>query len=90
MYQLRPRDACDCFHHRACLGNCSCVALPPASLQSSVKPLLQNLGLPTEPPPLTPARGPPLEDTDIDQRPEVELGAPEPIPEYEFDQRVSW
>ena len=57
---------------------------------ASVKPLLQNLGLPTEPPPLTPARGPPLEDADIDQRPEVELGAPEPIPEYEFDQRVSW
>ncbi len=60
------------------------------ALQSSVKPLLQRLGLPSEPPPLPRARGPPLEDADIDQRPELELGAPEPVPAYEFDQRVSW
>jgi hypothetical protein len=52
---------------------------------ASVKPLLQRLGLPTEPPPLTRARGSPLEDADIDPRPELELGAPEPVPAYEFD-----
>ena len=57
---------------------------------ASVQPLLQRFGLPGEPPHLTPAHGPRLDDADIDQRPEVELGAPEPIRQYEFDKRVTW
>lgn len=55
---------------------------------ASVKPILVHLGLPAEPPPLAPARDPPLEG--IDQTPAFDMTDPAPVPEYEFDQTVSW
>ena len=38
------------------------------ALQSSLKPSLEHLGLPTEPPRVAPARGPPDPSVDFDQR----------------------
>jgi len=55
---------------------------------ASVKPVLVHLRLPTEPPLVAPARGPPLDG--LDQTPTFDLTAPAPVPEYEFDQTVSW
>ena len=55
---------------------------------ASVEPGLVHLGLPTEPPLVAPARGPPLDG--LDQTPTFDLTAPAPVPEYEFDQTVSW
>jgi hypothetical protein len=57
---------------------------------ASVKPILEYLGLPTEPPRVAPARGPPHTDDNMDQRPLFDTTAPEPDPGFEFDQRVSW
>jgi hypothetical protein len=37
-------------------------------------------------PRVSPARGPPQAEFDLDQTPVFDLEAPEPIPEYEFDQ----
>ena len=57
---------------------------------SSVTPSLEHLGLPTEPPRVAPARGPPELSFDFDQGLHYDASAPEPVPEFEFDQRVSW
>ncbi len=57
---------------------------------ASIRPILDHLGLPTEPPRVAPARGPPEQSFDFDQRPRHDPSAPEPMPEYEFDQRVNW
>ena len=57
---------------------------------ASIKPILGHLGLPTEPPRVAPARRPPEQSFDFDQRPRHDLSTPEPMPEYELDQRVSW
>jgi hypothetical protein len=43
-------------------------------------------GRPVRPPRVSPARGPPQAELDLDQTPVFDLEAPEPIPEYEFDQ----
>ena len=56
----------------------------------SVEPILAHLGLPTEPPQVAPARGPPHHDADMDQTPLFDTTAPDPDPGFEFDQRVSW
>jgi hypothetical protein len=53
--------------------------------------ILTHLGLPTGPPPLTPARGPPQPelsfdaepDLDLDQTPVYDLTEPEPIPDFD-------
>ena len=55
---------------------------------ASVKPVLLHLGLPAEPPRVTPARSPPLDD--LDQSPTCDQIDPAPVPEYKFDQTVSW
>ncbi|MGI9336516.1 MAG: hypothetical protein ACR2RL_25470 [Gammaproteobacteria bacterium] len=47
-----------------------------------------HLGLPAEPPPLRPARGPRLEN--LDQTTTFDLSDPAPAPEYKFDQTLSW
>ncbi len=73
---------------------------------ASMKPILDHLGLPTEPPRVAPARAPPEQSFDFDQRPRHDPSAPEPMPdesrdgrgrakqdaraEYELEQRVSW
>ena len=53
--------------------------------------ILTHVGEPTTPPPISPARSPPLWDTvDWDQTPGHDLEAGEPAPEFQFDQTVSW
>lgn len=53
----------------------------------AIRKILQHLGEPTTPPPLAPARGPPLWEGagqgDADP-------LAQPIPEFEFDQRIAW
>ena len=60
------------------------------ALQSSVKAILGHLGLPIEAPRVAPARGPPDDSPGLNQAPHFDPSAPDPVPEYEFDQRVSW
>jgi hypothetical protein len=50
----------------------------------SITRILDHLGKPPRPPPLSPARGPPGWAGVFD------LTAPAPTPDFEFDQRVSW
>ena len=58
--------------------------------------ILRHLDLPTRPPALSPARGPPQPDLpldaeptlDLDQTPTFDPADPEPLPEWDFDQ--SW
>ena len=57
---------------------------------ASVKSILEHLSLPTEPPRVAPARGPPGLSFDFDQPLLHDPSAPEPVPEFQFDQRVSW
>jgi hypothetical protein len=57
---------------------------------ASVTRILAHLGEPTRPLPLSPARGPPAWEGTLDQTPLYDSTAPAPVPEYEFDQRVSW
>ncbi|HEX8012465.1 MAG TPA: hypothetical protein VF814_16265 [Casimicrobiaceae bacterium] len=54
---------------------------------AAVRPILAQLGQPTAPPRIAPARGPPFWDL-----PDAGPGAfdPQPAPEYEFDQRIAW
>ncbi|MGH7574458.1 MAG: hypothetical protein ACREM1_04920 [Longimicrobiales bacterium] len=62
-----------------------------------VHAILDHLGLPSRPPPLSPARAPPELAFDFDQRapefshehdqtPALDAADPEPIPVFEFDQ----
>jgi hypothetical protein len=51
-----------------------------------VERILLHLDLPHRPPWLSPVRGPPQAELDLDQTPAFDLADPEPIPEYEFDQ----
>ena len=55
----------------------------------AVREILSHLGEPTSPPPIAPARGPPLwEMTDAEQG---EFDPPaQPAPDYPFDQRIAW
>jgi hypothetical protein len=56
--------------------------------------ILTHLALPTTPPPLSPARGPPQGHLgfdadpgfDFDQTPAFDLTEPEPVPDFDFDQ----
>ena len=56
---------------------------------ASVNALLTHLGEPTTPPKLARARSPPLWDSVTEPVPDWE-DAPAPVPEYVFDQRLSW
>jgi hypothetical protein len=57
---------------------------------ASITRILEHLGEPTRPPPLSPARGPPAWEEVLDQTPAYDPTAPAPVPEYEFDQREGW
>ncbi len=57
---------------------------------ASVKPILEHLGLPTQPPSVAPARDPPHDQCVIDQTPRFDTTAPDPDPGFQFDQSVSW
>jgi len=55
-----------------------------------VKRILNDVGEHSIPPPISPARSPPLWDTvDWDQTPADDPENGEPVPEFEFDQTVS-
>ena len=61
-----------------------------------VRHILNHIGVASEPPHITPARGPPLWDdcdAQVDDRvqgePDWDLAA-QPAPDYEVDQRINW
>jgi len=61
-----------------------------------IRQILEHIGADSEPPHITPARGPPLwEGCDaqvedgVQGDPDWDLAA-QPVPDYEVDQRVSW
>ncbi|MGV7235233.1 MAG: hypothetical protein ACQ9ET_03150 [Nitrosomonadaceae bacterium] len=57
----------------------------------SIQRILIHIDEPTTPPRIAPARAPPdWLDADFDQTAPNESETPEPIPEFEFDQTVSW
>jgi hypothetical protein len=56
-----------------------------------VQRILLHIGEPTTPPPISPARSPPVtESFDWDQSSPHDPERGKPAPEYEFDQTVSW
>jgi hypothetical protein len=57
---------------------------------ASVTCILQHLGQPTQPPPVSPARGPPQWEESFDQGPAFDPSAAGPAPAFEFDQTVVW
>ena len=57
--------------------------LPSAGASADI---LLHLDLPHRPPRVSPARGPPQGELHLDQTPAFDLAAPEPMPEFEFDQ----
>ena len=59
------------------------------TLPATVQSILLHLDLPHRPPRVSPARGPPQAELNLDQSPAFDLAAPEPIPEFEFDQSPS-
>ena len=52
--------------------------------------ILQHIGEPAKPPPLSPARGPPPAEAAFDQSPLFDPVAPASAPDFEFDQTVTW
>ena len=53
--------------------------------------VLNHIGEPTTPPLIAPARAPPDSgDADFDQSPLHESEQTEPVPEFEYDQTVTW
>jgi hypothetical protein len=52
--------------------------------------ILESVGEPIDPPLVTPARGPPESPPEGDQTPLFDPTAPEPVPDFEIDQRVRW
>lgn len=57
----------------------------------SIQSLLSHIGELTRPPPIEPARAPPdWLDADMDQTTQNESETTEPIPEFVFNQTVSW
>jgi hypothetical protein len=57
---------------------------------ASVTRMLQHLGEPTQPPPVSPARGPPQWEESFDQSPVYDPSQGEPDLGFEFNQTVSW
>ena len=61
---------------------------------STVRKILDHIGEATQPPPITPARGPPLWEAaaaseQADNDPQWDMSA-QPGPQIEFDQRIAW
>ena len=67
---------------------------------SQIRKILDHIGLDSKPPPISPARGPPLWDdcdAQMDDGAQIEPdwatdwdGAAQPAPDYCVDQRVNW
>jgi len=55
----------------------------------SVRGILEHIGEPTDPPRITPARGPPAWDGEAEQLPLLDPVV-QPDPDFQFDQTVSW
>ena len=56
-----------------------------------IQRVLSHIGEPTTPPLIAPARAPPDSgDADFDQSPLHESEQTEPVPEFEYDQTVTW
>ena len=60
----------------------------------TVRKILDHIGEPAQPPRISPARGPPLWEAATAQEqagndPEWDMSA-QPVPEFEFDQRIAW
>ncbi len=77
-----------------CGGQMRLIAFITEGMQ--IKKILDHIGADSDPPHITPARGPPLWDdcdAQVDDRvqgePDWDLAA-QPAPDYEVDQRVSW
>jgi len=58
-------------------------------VSASVRQILAHLGEPTSPPRLAPARGPPLWEIPVAEQGGFDPQA-QPVPDYEFDQRIAW
>jgi hypothetical protein len=63
---------------------------------ADIRRILDHIGVESQPPPIAPARGPPLrEDCDaqpddaVHGEPDWDLAA-QPAPDYEVDQRINW
>jgi len=63
---------------------------------ADIRQILDHIGVDSEPPRISPARGPPLWDDCDAQAGEGADGEPDwdmaeqPVPDYEVDQRVNW
>jgi hypothetical protein len=57
---------------------------------ASITCILDHVGEPTQPPPVSPARGPPEWEAPFDPSPAFDPSEAEPAPTFEFDQTVSW
>ncbi len=55
-----------------------------------IRRILTHIDEPTTPPPISPARGPPLDPAALDQTPAWDPAGPQPDPGFEFDQTTSW
>jgi len=56
-----------------------------------IQRVLNHIDEPTSPPRIASARAPPNEqEADFDQTPRQESGQAEPVPEFEYDQTVTW
>ena len=56
---------------------------------ATIEPILTHLELPATPPPLAPARGPPLWETELDQTRAWGPAGPRPEPEFRVDHTVT-
>jgi hypothetical protein len=56
---------------------------------SPVRRILSHIGEPIEPPPITPARGPPDWGDEFGPPADYDAVVP-PVPEFQYDQRISW
>jgi hypothetical protein len=68
----------------ACSGEMRIISF--ITLPSTVERILLHLDLPHRAPCVSPARGPPQGELDLDQTPAFDLTAPDAAPEFEFDQ----
>ena len=63
---------------------------------ADIRHIVNHIGVPSEPPHITPARGPPLWegcDAQVGEEPQIEPDwdlAAQSSPDYEVDQRVNW
>ena len=60
----------------------------PVDEGEAIRAILTHRGEPVDPPRIAPARGPPLWEATARQSDDALLA--QPIPEFEFDQRIAW